>query len=283
MDILLPIATYPDVTAQAGLDHALILASRLGARLTALIQQVDVPPVHSGFGELLLDLSSMAAQAEQLSRQHAEARRLWLLERGASLSLAAVAVSTVTCGPESFADHLLLLARHHDLTAVVLEGSDPQRRAELETLIFASGGPVLAVPARPAAPPRPAAPATPLRVVLAWDGSRAAARALRDAMPILAGADPVSLVTLDDDKAIDPAGIAGALAWLAHHGIRARHLARSRGDSPVGETLQAIAVSQQADLLVMGAYGHNRLLQLVLGGATRAILHAPRLPILLSH
>jgi nucleotide-binding universal stress UspA family protein len=91
------------------------------------------------------------------------------------------------------------------------------------------------------------------------------------------------LVTIGDDKTIDPAGIAGVLAFLQHHGIEARHLPRSRGSAAIGETLQAVAISQNADLLVMGAYGHNRLQQLILGGATRAILHNPRLPILLSH
>ena len=283
MDILLPVATYPDVTARTGLDHALTLSARLGARVTALIQQVDVPPIHSGFGELLLDLSAMAAQAEQLSRQSAETTRLWLLERGASLGLPTVTANIVTCGPESFFDRLPPLARHHNLTAIVLDGSDPQRLVEMEALLFGSGDPALAVPARSAMAPIPAVPPVPLRIVIAWDGTRAASRALRDALPILVGADPVTLVTIGDDKTMDPAGAASVLALLEHHGIPARHLARSRGTAPIGETLQAIAISQQADLLVMGAYGHSRLQQMILGGATSGILHAPRLPVWLSH
>lgn len=131
--------------------------------------------------------------------------------------------------------------------------------------------------------PRSEERATPLTVVVAWDGGQSPSRALRDAMAILAHADLVSIVTVGDDKTIDPAGVAGIQALLAHHGVRSKHVSQTRGTSPIGETLQAIALSQDADLLVMGAYGRNRVQEFILGGATRTILHTPRLPILLGH
>lgn len=282
MDILLPIATYPDDTSRVGLGHAFALSARLGARVTALIQEVDIAPVHSALGEALLGVSKMAADAELRSRQRATEVRLWAEARAVNLGVA-IDVSVVRCRPEAFADSFVPLARFHDLTAMVLDGTDPQRRAEAEALIFGSGGPVLIVPAVDAAVPVAEQRVTPLTVAVAWDGSQSASRALRDAMPILRHADLVSLVTIGDDKAIDPAGIAGVQAMLEHHGVRTKHLPRTGGASPVGDTLQAIAVSQDADLLVMGAYGRNRLQEFILGGATRTILHAPRLPILLSH
>lgn len=282
MDLLLSIATYPDAISKVGLGHVFGLSARLGARVTALIQEVDIAPINSALGEALLGVSKMAAEAEMLSRDRAVNVRLWAQERAANLGVT-IDARIVRCRPEAFADSLVPLSRCHDLTATVLDGTDPQRRAETEALIFGSGGPVLVVPALDAAVPVAEERATPLTVVVAWDGGQSASRALRDAMPILAHADLVTIVTIGDDKAIDPAGIAGIQAFLEHHGVRTKHLSRTRGTTKIGDTLQAIARSQDADLLVMGAYGRNRLQEFVLGGATRTILHAPRLPVLLSH
>lgn len=282
MDILLPIATYPDATTKVGLGHALGLAARLDARMTVLIQEVDIAPLHSALGEALLGVSKMAAEAERRSRDRGDDVAAWIGERAASLGVA-LKVDAARCRPEAFSDSLVPLARYHDLTVTVADGGDPQRRAETEALIFDSGGPVVIVPAGSALVPVAEQRATPLNVVVAWDGSRAASRALRDAMPILERADLVSVVTIGDDKVIDPAGIAGIQAFLEHHGIRSKHLQRERGSAQIGETLQAVAVSHDAALLVMGAYGRNRLQEFVLGGATRTILLAPRLPILMSH
>ena len=282
MDILLPIATYPDAISKVGLGHVFGLSARLRARITAMIQEVDIPPIHNALGEALLGVSKMAAEAETLSRERAANVRLWAQERAENLGVG-IDAGIVRCLPEGFADSLVPLARYHDLTATVLDGTDPQRRAETEALIFGSGGPVLVVPALDAAVPVAEERTIPLKVVVAWDGGQSASRALRDAMPILAHADFVSVVTVGDDKDIESAAIAGVQAFLEHHGVHSKHLPRKRGTSPIGDTLQAIAVGQEADLLVMGAYGHNRLQEFILGGATRTILHAPRLPILLSH
>jgi nucleotide-binding universal stress UspA family protein len=282
MDILLPIATYPDAISKVGLGHVVGLSARLGARITAVIQEVDIAPVNNALGEALLGVSKMAADAETLSRDRAANVRHWAQERASNLGLA-IDTTIVRCRPEGFADNLVPLARYHDLTAIVLDGADPQRRSEAEALIFGSGGPVLVVPALDAAVPVAEERATPLTVAVAWDGGPSASRSIRDAMPILAHADLVSIVTVGDDKDIDPAGIAGIQAFLEHHGVRTKQVSRTRGTSKIGDTLQAIARSLDADLLVMGAYGRNRVQEFILGGATRTILHAPRLPILLSH
>lgn len=242
---------------------------------------MDIAPVHSAVGEALLGISKMAAEAEMLSRDRAANVRLWAQERAENLGVA-IDASVVRCRPERFADSLMPLARYHDMTVTVLDGSSPQRRAETEALIFGSGGPVLVVPALDALPVAEER-AIELKVALAWDGSQSASRALRGAMAVLAHADLVSILTVGDDKAIDPTGIAGVQAFLEHHGLRTKHVAQTRGTSSIGDTLQAMAVEQEAHLLVMGAYGHNRLQEFILGGATRTILHAPRLPILLSH
>ncbi|UJW85661.1 universal stress protein [Devosia sp. SL43] len=281
MNILLPIATYPDVTSKVGLGYALGLSARLSASVTAIVQEVDIAPINSALGEALLGLSKMAADAEAHSRENGASMGLWLRERAQNLGVD-LDVRTVRCRPEAFADGLVPLSRHHDLAIAVLDGSDPQRRADTEALIFDSGGPVLVVPLT-AVVPVAEQRAAPFNVIVAWDGGRAASRALRDAMPLLVLADLVSILTVGDDKVVDPAGIAGVQALLDHHGVRNKHLHQERGTASTGDTLQAVAVNHDANLLVMGAYGRNRLQEFVLGGATRSVLHGPRLPILLSH
>lgn len=232
--------------------------------------------------EALIGISKMSAEAESRSRERAADVRRWAQERADQLGVP-INVSLVRCRPEGFAEKLIPVARYHDLAALVVDRNDPQRQAEVQGLIFDSGGPVLLLPALDAAVPVSEERTTPLDVVVAWDGSISAARALCSAMPILRNANSFKVVTVGDDKEIDPDGIAGMEAHLLRHGIHANHLHRTRGTSPIGDTLQAVAVTEQADLLVMGAYGRNRLQELILGGATRAILHSPRLPVLLAH
>lgn len=281
MEILLAVATYPDPTSKVGLGSALSLSLRLGGNVKVIVQEVDIPPISNALGEALLGLSKLAAEAEEYSRKRAVEIDLWIRDRAQSLGVQ-VDVGTMRCRPEAFGDKLLPHARRHDLTLAVQDDSDPQRLADTEALIFGSGGPVILVPPI-AAVPVAEWRAVPLNITVAWDGGRAASRALRDALPLLPLADLVSIVTIGDDKTIDVQSIAGIQALLDHHGIRNRHMHRERGSSSIGDTLQAVAIAQEADLLVMGAYGRTRLQEFVLGGATRTVLHGPRLPILLSH
>lgn len=282
MDVLLPIATYPDDTPRASLGRALDLAARIATRASALVQVVDIPPLHNPLGEAVLGISRIAADAEATSQKRAADVGIWLEEMAGTLGLT-IKVENVRCRPPGFADALMPAARRHDLAIMVLHAVDPQRRADAEGLIFGSGGPVVIVPAEEDVSLISKETSAPLRVALAWDGSRAAARALHDAMPILVRADIVSIITVRDDKAIAAGDVEGIRQYLEHHGIHAEHLDRVRGAVSIGDSLQAIAVDEGADLLVMGAYGHNRVQEFVLGGATRTVLQAPRLPILLAH
>ncbi len=122
-------------------------------------------------------------------------------------------------------------------------------------------------------------------VLVAWDGSIQAARAVAQAMPLLASAARVVVVIVDpvigDDEHGEEPGADIAL-HLVRHGVNVEvRTVASAGD--VGESLLATADQAGADLLVMGAYGHPRLREIMLGGATRTILQAATLPVLLSH
>jgi nucleotide-binding universal stress UspA family protein len=121
------------------------------------------------------------------------------------------------------------------------------------------------------------------RVVVGWKSGRSCARALRDSMPVLRLADEVTIITIRD---VDADHLHGAeiATSLARHGVKAtvRQDFDSRGGD-AGAELLAHAATMNADLVVMGAYGHSRLRELVLGGATQKALNDARIPLLMSH
>ncbi len=119
---------------------------------------------------------------------------------------------------------------------------------------------------------------------MAWDFSRSAARAVSDAMPILELAEKVRIATVFNEKPMDTKHSAEGLARnLARHGIDVVLDKVDAGGRPIGAVLESHVLSHQANLLVMGAYGHSRLREFVLGGATKSLLSKPPLPILFAH
>jgi len=179
-----------------------------------------------------------------------------------------------------------LQARVADLLVL----SQPEGGAELVAQVLPQAGrPVLVLPASmgtrtPAAAPR--------RILVAWDASREAARALDGALPLLRAADAVELVVCETDPAGPVARdvhMADPLPYLAGHGVQATlrlHAVPGSGRfnrDLVGEALLSMAAAGGFDLLVMGAYAHSRLRETFLGGVTRTVLAQMRLPVLLEH
>lgn len=147
-------------------------------------------------------------------------------------------------------------------------------------IVMESGRPVLLIPnaGRTALPPR--------RATIAWDGRREAARATFDALPLLAGAEEVAVVWINPERAGGGAGdLPGSqvCAALARHGIRCQAVDAHAIGADVGPELLRQAKVQGADLLVMGCYGHSRLRELILGGASRHVLAHMDRPVLMSH
>ena len=116
------------------------------------------------------------------------------------------------------------------------------------------------------------------RAVVAWSGSRETARAAHDALPFLVESEDVMVAALGKSAA---ASVDHAVAMLARHGVRATRRVEEGADD-AGRRLLAIADDLGATLLVMGAYGHTRLRELVLGGATGDVLSSAQIPLLLS-
>ena len=122
-------------------------------------------------------------------------------------------------------------------------------------------------------------------VLLAWDGSMQATRAITQALPILRNARSVVVAVIDPTIGADEHGEepgADIALYLARHGVKTE-VVRQAGEDGVAETLLALADSIDADMLVMGAYGHTRFREILLGGATRTVLNTMTVPVLMSH
>jgi nucleotide-binding universal stress UspA family protein len=147
-------------------------------------------------------------------------------------------------------------------------------------VLFGAGRPVLVVPyaGRFSAVGR--------RVLVAWNASREAARAVNDALPILEGAEAVTVLAVNPRRGIGGHGeepAADIALHLARHGVTATTEQRSAPEVGDAEALLNAAAEKGADLLVMGGYGHSRLREMALGGVTRTVLRSMTVPVLLSH
>ena len=175
-------------------------------------------------------------------------------------------------------------ARYVDLTILGQldpDGGDTELiRPRPELVALASGRPILAVPYAGQFE------TVGQRVLIGWNATREATRAVNDAMPLLAAADVVTVLTIDAREGPDAHGeLPGAdiSLHLARHGVKATIERTVSAGVPAGEVLLSRAADLGADLLVIGAYGHSRMRELLLGGATRSILQSMTVPVLMSH
>jgi nucleotide-binding universal stress UspA family protein len=180
----------------------------------------------------------------------------------------------------SAGDQFGQIARRFDL-AVVGQAEPETKMVEeniIEAALFDSGGPVTIVPYIQRAPLRPD------HIMVCWDGSRAAARAIRDAMPFLRRAGRIEVVNVTNERGKqDQIECADIGAHLAHHGLNVVIKQIPLGDVDVAAVLLSHAADEDVDFIVMGGYGHSRLREFVLGGVTRSMLRTMTVPVLMSH
>lgn len=173
----------------------------------------------------------------------------------------------------------VVVAEHGRLADLIVighpGGEEPDGTSvAVEGALFESGTPVFL-----AGPTAAAEPSS--TIVVAWDGSARAAAAVRAALPFLKRAKRVMVLSVGDVDEIDPSP-ADLVAYLALHEIRATATSM-KGNGSAGERIVEGAASEGATMLVMGAYGHSRLREMVLGGATRSVLNTAGLPVLMAH
>ncbi len=270
-DILLLLET--DGQTQVAAPYAAALADQLGAHLTAtgIAFEILVP---SGFaGDYPYEVLAAVTEQSRLRAEQAYDR----LRAAAPESLRSELVQ-IDALPGQARDDFARLARHFDLT-IIGQGREPNSDDELmaEAALFDSGRPVLFIPRIHTKAPRFE------RALVAWDGSRAAARALADAMPLLVKASTIDVVTIAGPRTSykELPGF-NITRHLSRHGLNAE-LKRLPISGDIGETILSFAADAGSDFMVMGGYGHSRLREFVLGGTTRTILSSMTLPVLLSH
>jgi len=120
-------------------------------------------------------------------------------------------------------------------------------------------------------------------VIIAWNGSREAARAVQDALPLLTTSASVTVLSVNPEEDADIEDANRLVAHLARHGLNAQKRIVREDILAVSDVVLTQVAALGADLLVMGAYGHSRLREMVLGGVTREILRKMSVPILMAH
>jgi nucleotide-binding universal stress UspA family protein len=258
----------------SALAYGLSLAREAGAHVT----------VQAASLKLVLTHAFISSIAEGLVA--AENRRLDVLANAvADSSREAATASGVACttqAPQLAYPDLIrsftALARTHDLTLLDAEPiSLAVDRGLIEAVLMDSGRPLIVVP-----PGRETFAGA--RMLVAWDGSAKAARALNDAQPFLREASHVELVSVTGEKDLGLTVPAAEIApHLTRHGIVVNVLNLPALDGDVAETLRRHAKLTQADMIVMGAYVHSRLRQMVLGGTTQSLLKDCPVPLFLSY
>lgn len=268
-NILVPLTIYPERAPDNVLTAARGVAASFEGHITAAICKNGLPDMNNYLAAKMTNISAVIAGArhdsdiatEQLRSAFPKSAEIVSFDRFANVQASGL------MGRARLSDLIIVpIALHQTSLEVVRD------------LIFGSGRPVLLLPATV-----PAEPSFDV-VVVAWDGGRVAARAVSDAMPFLKSARSVRLVEVSGDKPLEEAsGVAALGRQLGSHGVEAQTDTVPADGASAGDLIAAYCMDYDADLLVMGAYGHSRIRDFVLGGVTKRFVAEAAVPVLLSH
>lgn len=262
----------------ARMDIAFELAQACGAHVTALAlaPETPVPPsVEVSYG------AELAAAHARAIRETLDPVKAEFAQRAQRAGLAS------SEWREASGDAVAAAALHARYADLLIVGQPNPRDAQsqpvrgfLEHLILSAGRPILVIPY--------VGKFTGIgsNVLVAWNASRESTRAVTDAIPLLERARSVAVVVIDPQ---DAAGVHGdapgadIALYLARHGVKAEAHPTASGNTDVGDVILSRAADIGADLIVMGAWGHSRMRELIMGGATRSLLEEMTVPVLLSH
>jgi nucleotide-binding universal stress UspA family protein len=279
--ILVPLTS--ELLSEALLDAAVLVAKRLNGHIRALLIQ---PNPNTAFAYLPDVVLAAGVTREVIEREALEAaaaakdRFVGWRKRHSLPDTAGVRLdSCFASWSERFGDIETIVARFGRVSDLIVvprpSSSYMQGQRCFDAAVFESGRPTLVIGEK-----LPFAITD--HVMIAWNGSLEASRAVLGAMPLLHLAGRVSIFAAPqyETEVVDVADLTESLHW---HGIRAHQITGPRDESSTGAALVSAAVEQQATMIVMGAYTHSRLRQSFLGGVTRHLLaHAP-VPLLMSH
>jgi nucleotide-binding universal stress UspA family protein len=263
-----------EAETSAALGYGVSLARQAAAHVTVQASSLKLAITHAYVSDFAAGLVA------------AENRRLDTLAKAAADAARgdaeAAGVNCTTHSPQldyaGLVRSFTALARVHDLTILDAEPvAMAVDRGLIEAVLMRSGRPLIVVPTGRSA-------FAGERIAVAWDGSAKAARAVADALPFLRAATAVDIVAVMGEKDLADSLPGSELApHLARHGVRATVTDLPVEDDDVAETLRRHAALFRADMLVMGAFVHSRMRELILGGTTHSLLTASPVPLFLSY
>jgi nucleotide-binding universal stress UspA family protein len=273
-NVFVPFSPDRDGHLPASVSYGLSLAEKTKAHVTFRVLGHHYDPPYSLAPQFVASLVGPANAEEKARIEKAEAA----LKGQLASSGLGIDVRSAQLNQADAVDLAAMQGRLHDLTIV----DSPAEyftigRALVEELLFHTGRPVIVVPAGVKA-------FKAKRIVVAWDGTARAARALNDAMPLLTSAEYVEVASVLKEKDLSKL-VPGAEAapHLSRHGIDATVANVDATNGDAGKALRSRATLVGADMIVMGAFAHSRWRQMVLGGVTDSMLSSSEIPVFLSH
>jgi nucleotide-binding universal stress UspA family protein len=274
---------YKDIVVQLGAglqrdvagEFAISVASELESHLSGVAFSYE-PPISGG----MLDGVTPAVIDRWREERQAEAERARKAFDEMARKAGIVFDSRVLSDDTADAAYVFsAVARNYDLSVVAQAQPDlgVAESLTIEAALFDSGRPVLVVPYIQEAGLKLD------RVVVCWDGSRNAARAVGDAMPLLARAGRIDVVTIETKESRSEFKGAQIAEHLARHKLKVDLKPIVAPDTDVANVILSFVADNSGDLIVMGAYGHTRIREFVLGGTTRGILESMTVPALMAH
>lgn len=260
-------ATRVDVAIRMAIQHEAHLVA-----LYALVPFVLPGYLIAQVGSQVIETQKNAAVQEMV---HAEAA---FTKQSSNAGLTDIEWRSALIDP---VDAMLMHARYTDL--VVIGQNDPADDSGTaldfpERMVLSSGRPVLILPSIGSFP------TVGKRILIAWNASHEATRAVTDAIPLLRLADNVNVMAINPEHGVHGSVPGTEIAlYLARHGVHIEVKTDHGAEIDVGNEILSRAADYDADLIVMGGYGHSRLKEWVLGGATRTILESMTVPVLMSH
>jgi nucleotide-binding universal stress UspA family protein len=273
--------------SDAAMAAAIDLGQRFGARVDFLFVANDprdlMPYVGEGMSGSALEQVMASVEASNAKRREAVEASYKRMCSGAGLPETGPEESVeagefAVCLNEVTGRQPEQIERRGRLADVIvmphpslIEGDES---ASMDAALFGSGRPVIMAPGK-------TKPGFGSKIAIAWDGAREGAVATTAALPLLKRASEVVIITAREDADVaEPSSLA---RYLAAHGIKAKTWAYSPGSESIADGLLDQAEHARADCLVMGAYGHSRLRERILGGATEGVLERAKIPVLMMH
>ncbi len=258
-----------DEAAETRLLLALSLAESCGASVTGLhvIRPLDVQPYI--MGPIPTEIIEIDRKRREEDAELARSRAVELADRrGVKLEVRV---------EDGIAETLLPLHARYVDVVVLGQGAEDDEGLLVGDVLIGAGRPVLVVPrvGKFEAPFK--------RVMVAWNATREATRAVHDALPLLQAADQVDVVVFNPTQPGNGLSGQDIARHLAQHGVKVTARADYAPDLTIGEAILSRLADQGSDLLVMGGYGHSRLREFVFGGATSDVLRSMTVPTFMSH